>query len=271
MKKAYNVTFRVDCYGKNTEFRGFENIKTAGYFEPSWDIALLWHDIFEHWFEDSEYFRTKELSQAGECVALGIREYFYSTYSGLIERFAGYNKIQGCEWNSWKTIIGQVGENLPNSKDEDGNDYAENANQYPNDFNYEHLPQWKKENNFKGLVEAYKEKYYNIPEDLANDIETAYSYGYWLGEQMFSDKIGLIRDFMTNLKYFLEKLNIAQTDIYEAPDYPIHERLLTVQVRQDNIVAEFCGCKITAKQSEETVNKVIKQFLNVFEMEEIYQ
>lgn len=267
----YTVEFKVDTQGIHKEVRGFENVKTAGFFEPGWTMPLLWHDIFEHWHEETKYFKTAQLSQAGECVAMGIRQFIYEN-SNLIDRYSSYNKYHGVECNNWNVCIGQCVENLPDSTDEDGNPYAENANEYPNDFNYTTLPDWDKTNQFEGYAKRYAKEYYadKLTDELANEIELAYSYGYWLGEKLFSDKLNMIYSFCENLKLFLDKTGIGATDYYSAPDFPIDGEMLTVKVGKKNIVAEFCGVKITANQSEETAMKQIRSFLNKMESELIY-
>lgn len=262
--RLYLAEFKVDNYGHNTEFTGFENLKTAGYFEAGWSMDVLFHDIFEHFFEDSKYFRTEQLSQAGECVAMGIRTFFYEN-SGLVQSYVFYNKYNGVEWNSWNTIIGQVGENLN----------EDNFNQYPNDFNFEHLPQWQYEeeedNFFEGMVEAY-DNYYNIVDNhpqLAKDIERAVNYGYWLGEHLFKDMLYMIDNFCANLEKLIKLLDMEGKDIYESCELPIHDRTLIVDVRTDNIVAKFCGCIISANQGEADLRRNLKHFENQF-IEEYY-
>ncbi len=264
MRPIYEAQFRVSING-DSDMNGFENVATAGFFEPGWNMNLLFHDIFEHWFENSKYFKTDSLSQAGECVALGIRTYFDSDcYNNLVQRFAMYNEHNGVEWNTWNVIIGQISENLPDSKDEDGNDYAENANQYPNDFNYTTLKGWNGENDFEGYVDSYNKYDAKIPDSLKEEIEKAVSYGFWLGEHLFSDKLNMIDNFCSNLKDFLDKTGIEKLDMYEDPTdlYDLAWKMLTVKVGKDNITADFCGVCISANKGEKAMNQTIQAFLN---------
>lgn len=208
--KNYNVTLKL-TNNHDSHMCGFAVNDT---FEPGYGINLLFHDIFEHFFEETEIFSTEELSQAGECVAMGIREYF-SRNSSLVERYAGYNQYQGIEWNSWMTILGQIGENL----DEDG------WTPYPNDFNYKHLPEWKKENDFEDMVDTYNKYDQDFSDELKNDIETAYSYGYWLGEHLFEDRIYQIDDFCKNLVQFLEHFELDNTKDMHDPHHLVGAKL----------------------------------------------
>jgi len=251
MTPIYEVNFRaVNNNNLHTELLGFENIKTAGYFEPGWNMNLLFHDIFEHFFEDSKYFKTSQLSQAGECVALGIREYFVNN-SSLVDRFAAFNKYRGNEWNTWNTILGQISDTL------------EGNTQYPNDFNYSHLDIWQKENNFEGVASYYNDLF-KVPDHLLDEAETAFSYGYFLGEYLFSDMLYIINDFCENLNLFLDKLCFNNQEMYDLFEMDIDNELLNVKIYKNNIVANFGGIIISSKQDQRTVLKAIKQFENKF-------
>lgn len=233
--KSYQVNFTV----VDDDMVGFGIEQGLGYFEPGWGTELMFHDIFEHWFEDTKFFKTAELSQAGECVALGIRSYL-DNHTGLVSAFAGYNKFHGCEWNTWNTLIDQVGENLD----------PETTNQYPNDFNYTTLPSYKPENLFEGYVESYN-KYYKIPKKLAKKVELAVSYGYWLGEQVHKGREMDIRDFMNNLKIVWEYLELDSKDLYEQSSMIPLGSTLTVNVGS-KIVARLRTPEFNLTWSNET-------------------
>ena len=244
----YEVKFKIQN-NKRCELTGFEEVKTAGMFDPGWGINLLFHDIFEHREFCKEY-STKELSQAGECVAMGIRTYLYSC-SGLVHHYAGYNKYQGIEWNTWNTILLQVAET---KREEDG--------KYPNNFNYTHLKQWKKTNEFQGMCEAYNENYH--VEELYEDIETAVSYGYWLGEHLFKDRIHLIGDFCENLKQFLIHTDMESRDPYDTHPLDIDQLSFNVKVGSKEIVGRF-GNGIVVSDSKE-YRKSVQQWERKFEL-----
>jgi hypothetical protein len=241
----YDIEFRVKNH-KNNEFNGFEAIKTADYFEPSWDINLLYHDIIEHFFEWSKYFSTPQLSQAGECVAMGIRSYL-SDYSCLTTEFADYNKYKGIDWNSWTTCLSQISE----AKEENS--------QYPNDFNYQYLKSWNRKNIFKGYAEKYDE-FYEVKE-FYKQVELAFSYGYWLGEKLFSSRIEIIYRFFTHLRQFLQELELDSLNMYDTA-YNLNEgSRFKVEVKSNNIVGNFDGVLITSnidgyKSANKYLNKI---------------
>lgn len=187
--------YKVDLILNNHEyddFKGYVPLKCNNYFEGSLHINTFSHDLFEHFFEFSKYFRTKELSEAGECVAMGVRTYL-DYHSSIVQNFMGFNKYKGIEWNSWNTCIGQISESL------------EYPDKYTIDFDYKTLPFYKKNNIFKGYCESYRS---SLSEKLNTQIEEAFSYGYWLGEYLFKDRLNMIYDFLELLKDYLSYLDV---------------------------------------------------------------
>lgn len=263
MKNLYTCNFTVDNFGRNKEFTGFESDLTSGYFEAGWSPALLWHDIFEHWFESSSYFSTKELSQAGECVAMGIRQWFYD-YTNLVQKYAAYNLFRGVEWNSAQTILSQIVE-----AHEEIEEYGHS--EYGLDFDYVTLPEYEPQDQFKGFINPYMTDYidYDLPSGIIDKIEGALDYGYWLAEFLYSDMIHIIDKFMSNLVQFLTFTGIydEHRDYYESCPFPIDGRKLVVQVRKNEVIAKFGSLYITSNQQPETIDKVSRQFLNEFEYE----
>lgn len=244
----YKVNFEV--LEDDNGYKGFGIEQGIGYFEPGWDTGLMFHDIFEHWFENTNYFSTNELSQAGECVALGIRSYL-DDHSGLISSFASYNKYQGNEWNTWNTIIGQVAENL------DKDAYI----QYPNDFNYTTLSNYKPENLYEGYVAAYCKEYYKLSKKLSKQIEMAVSYGYWLGEQVHSKRLNEIYHFMTNLKLVWSILELNTLDMYDDSYLVPYGSTLTVEVG-NKITARLHTPEFNFTWSNETTEEYIETRLS---------
>lgn len=228
--KLYDVEFKIKNSQKN-DYNGFEVVKTAGWFEPSWDINLLFHDIIEHFFEQSKYFYTSEFSQAGECVAMGIRTYL-NDYSSLVTDFAGYNKYRGVEWNSWTTCISQIRESI------------NGESEYSNNFNYTHLKSWDKKNIFKGVAKYYDE-YYKV-EEFYEKIELAFSYGYYLGEKLFNNKIDIIYRFFRNLREFLSEIEILNLTHYDTSIYLLENTKFIVNVTSNNIVGYLDGVLVSS-------------------------
>lgn len=249
-ERSYKAVFEV-CRSSATDSAGFKNPDLDDrLFDPGWGMPLLFHDTFEHWFEYSDLFRTKQLSQAGECAALGVRQYFFENTS-LVEDYAAYNQIRGVEWNSWTTILGQMSE----SKEEGSSAL------YPNDFKYVHHKDWEPENTFKNYADSYdKEGWYkNLGPRLKRAAETAFSYGYWLGEQMFGDSLMTIGAFCRNLKLFLDVTGISNYETFSEHLYGLGGRKMIIHVSPDYIKAEFLGVKITSNQSEDAVRRAVSR------------
>jgi hypothetical protein len=245
----YNLTFVIDESG-NQDFTGFSEIKTREYFEPGWDFALLWHDMFEHWFEYTDYFSTSELSNAGECVAMGIRDWFDNS-TGLVSNFGAFNKYRGCEWNSWVTCLSQIQES------------SEDYSCYSNNFKYTTFEGYNKKNNdFEGMFKAYNE--YKLSKKYEKKIEKAFTYGNHLANKIFKGRVNEIEDFCNNLKHFLDSLEITKTDTYEKSIYNLHGKELKFNFRKDTIIADFCNCKISSKMSSNYIEKQIVQFQNKY-------
>ena len=194
--------YKVTLVNKNDSYEDFPGYRLLGCegFDGGFNINLFSHDLFEHWFEFTPYFKTKELSHAGECVAMGIRTYLYNK-TGIVEKFMGFNKYNGVEWNSVKTITGQMSDDL-----------KEEYPRFSLDFKYKRLSTYKPVNMFEGLIRSYEEgsilKY-------ATRIEKAMSYGYWLGEHLFDGREREIYDFLERLNYVLKDEMIKYYDTFE--------------------------------------------------------
>ena len=217
----YEINFKIEN-DRNNDCNGFCNVLTEGCFEPGWSINLLFHDIFEHFFEFSKYYSTETLSQAGECVAMGIRQWFYE-HTGLVQNYASYNKYQGVEWNSFETCLGQINDAV----------FYENDT-YSLDFNFKHLKKWNRENTFEGRCSDYK--HYKI-EKYFEKVELAMSYGYWLAEYLFDDLTWEINNFCSNLMIFLKACEFP-TDMLDTFDID-NLRSFKVKVSKKGIVGRF--------------------------------
>lgn len=233
MNKEYTVSFVAE-WGDYSDFQGFA---VNDVFEPGFDMALLFHDIFEHWFEHSEFFSTDQLSQAGEVVAMGIREYLNDT-SGLVYQFACYNKYQGVEWNTWTTILGQIRET------------AEDYSPYPNDFDFQYLDQWDGEIWIDDMIPYYDDAFEEDYPELVPLIYRAFNYGYWLGEFMFSDRLQLMYEFCLNLRDFAKEIKERyELDFCNCSN--LRGATLDVHVGMDEITAEYkhwdMECTITSE------------------------
>ncbi len=188
------------------EFKGFVNTVAEGEFEAGFNIGTLYHDMFEHWFENSKYYSTSSLSQCGEAVAMGVRAWLEDEGSVPTE-YGVYNRYQGIWWNSKSTILSQVYET-----EEEVEEYGEAK--YPNDFDFKHLDSWDGEisEHIRYQWECvHTENYYvEIEEKYLEDILKAMSYGYYLGELLFEDSLEMIEDFLNNLKQWLSTLELQE-------------------------------------------------------------
>lgn len=240
-----NYTIRlVTDNNKWADFKGFVPEVALGKFDGGYGINTMAHDLFEHWFEDTRYFRTRELSQAGECVALGIRQYLYEN-SNIVDRFMGFNRYQGVEWNSWNTICGQV------NSVEDGDDT------FLNDFNYKCLSTWDGKNRFEGGVSSY----YKRTTGYDKDIEKAFSYGYWLGGHVFDD-LSLVYDFLEKLSKFLRATHLEDTEMYEEyfPDFKMG---FTMKKKSKLIIGRFDNGVVISTNSK--VEPAIEKWLKYYD------
>lgn len=234
----YNVRLILDN-DNCSEFKGYVLAEGLGKFEGSLDLGTFSHDLFEHWFENTKFFKTKELSHAGECVAMGIRSYL-DDKSGIVKDYMNYNIFRGVEWNSWSTCISQIAEAVDIKK-------QESEDVYSLDFDYTYLKGWEPVNNFEGYCNSYNQYYCDLG-GLEDKIEIAFSYGYWLGEKIFKDKIDVIDSFLENLKDFLSDLKSLGfgEDPYEGlPWY--FPNVVDTSVRKNSIRMKFGDDLITDK------------------------
>jgi len=102
--KFDHTTAYDDLQGWESKFPGNQTFGQGGY-----SLGTMFHDIFEHGFENCEIFETDQLSIEGECFAMGIREYIKNQYNlAEVEKHLYYNKAQGYVWNSIAVIEGLI-------------------------------------------------------------------------------------------------------------------------------------------------------------------
>lgn len=186
---------------------GFVLDKHLGTFDGGMNINLFFHDIFEHFFEFSDLYHTGQETQAGECVAMGIRTYFLES-SDLVQKFASTNKYRGHYWNILAVMSGQVRDTQAEVERHaaEGDEYPP---QFPNDFHFKGIDLpiedmfWilEGEDGYKDL-EQFGEKY---PE-LFEGIKKAFNYGFALGKYLFEDRLELIDAWCQKLDKFIKKM-----------------------------------------------------------------
>lgn len=156
---------------------------------PEFDaVPTMSHDLFEHWFERTNFLKTKELSHVGEAVAIGIRTYFDEN-SKIVHNHMNFNQFRGVEWNSWNTLL-QIYDDLD-----------QEFPQYSTDLSFMGL-RWKKENYFKGYLKSYDQSK-SLSANIRTQLEIGISYGYWLGQKMFKDRLNEIDEFLFKIKPFI--------------------------------------------------------------------
>ena len=254
----YRTTMIVNDGMGYSELCGFVTKGTEEHFDGVWNVGGIFHDVIEHWFENSEYFETDDLSQAGECVAMGIRTWF-ADYSGLINDYAFFNRQNGIEWNSFSVMLGQVQES-------EEHEYSI----YPNDFNYKTHPEIENELHYLGYSENY-DKIYNLSKELHTKIDTAFSYGWNLAEYLFSDAdLQAYDNFFENVKLFLSHSGIDDFNLYDCPDFMSNmEWTFEVGKNGINSIITLNGdvFTISDKTSEEEIQKIVMEMGFVHEFE----
>ena len=214
-----NLKFRLIWEdGWFSEFKGFVNECAFGMFEGLFTSEGLLHDIIEHGFEGSYYFKTSELDVAGECVAMGIRQYLYE--NSYWSNYISYNPYKGIEWNTWKTIYGLLSES------------SEEYGKYPANFDY--VPKFKfDKDRFEDYMKTYVEDI-KTDESLIQKAEEAVAYGYELGEKLYGNKIEKVMSFAENIQNLFEaftKYNITEESINNAQ--------ILVSINENSIYADF--------------------------------
>lgn len=163
---------------------GLVNEVAQGVFDPLFTMEGFAHDLFEHFFECSELFRTPELSITGEAVALGIREHLMGVCNW--EDYVGFNRHYGNRWNTTAVLEGLVDEML------------EDFYTYPLGEDFTHHPE------FKWNGDSFI-KFDTDPATL-EALNKAFSYGLWLGKEIYRDNIDSLVSVCKRLKYFLKGL-----------------------------------------------------------------
>lgn len=249
----YKVEYKIinSRNGHESGLTGFVPASVADRFDPSWGIPMLFHDTFEHFFENSKWFATRELSWAGECVAMGFR-FYHLNHCGLPYTYFPPGMF-GAEHQVFYSMISGVKNSL-----EEYEDYAV-------DFMYKRLPEWNGVNEYKGVAKMYQDKYVRLKPELYEKIETAISYGYWLAERMFSGMNTVISAFCYNMDAFLKATDMGGGgrgfDPYETIDQPVDGMTLTIKVERSNIVARFSnGVLISSNMADHW--RSVKQWEN---------
>jgi hypothetical protein len=205
----HTITFNIINEDNHNEYVGFEPIigDNLSFNEPTFSSQLLFHDIFEHAFEESKYFSTKgKLTSNGESMAMGVRKWFYEN-TRLIEKYAGYNKNMGVDRNTSSILDSLV---FTFMEDKEKGYYPK----YPIVKKFKGLDLPK--NDYKlALYDYGKEKY-------LKRMNKAYKYGISLADHLYEGMEEVLSSFMDNLILFMEKsgINHIGKEHYEVLEIP---------------------------------------------------
>lgn len=237
----YSISFHHDN-GDYNEFCGFYQSIPGGlsFGEGGYHRNLIFHDVFEHWFEGTHVFSTgRELSINGEAFAMGIRQSLYDN-SHLVDSWAGYNRLQGCEWNSWQTISALISDPQ----------YDSNGNQYEVCFDpVIHPDLIDLDRNQEGFDLGLA---YSIGDRrTCAAIGRSYGAGYSYGEQFISyDQCIAIDDFMKNWVIFSDFFGLERLDNYEAASFSFRSMDVKVDYEKCHIVATVYGFDLNGNPSK---------------------
>lgn len=221
-RMKYKVNFKVpadqDLTGWEIQFPS-----GAGFGEGAFDTTVIYHDIFEHWFEESNLFRTSRLAINGEAVAMGIRHSLETNW-GLCTQYGAYNLIRGWMWNSVATLKGL----LHKSKNLEGALYHVDPNPYRNPM--VSIEDYMME---EAVCILKLKDYPKESEILAKD----YAFGWaWADEVYGWEQQSAVSRFMENMKLLNEVLDIG-SDPYEENVWGLSDMEVKVNLHRSDIRA----------------------------------
>lgn len=212
-----------DLFGWEIQIPG-----TNGFMEGGVSPELLYHDIFEHWFEMSGLFRTPELSINGEAVAMGIRHSLETNW-GLATQHGAYNKFNGWQWNSRATIK----DLLYNVEQEECPIYG--VCQTPIRASKVEVESWRVEEAAE-LLQLH-DKYPEYADVLAHD----YAFGWaWADEVYQWHQQDALSRFMENLKVFHVALGLGD-DLHQDNIFGLESMIVNVDLGRADIRATITG------------------------------
>jgi hypothetical protein len=221
---------------------GLVNDVAQGVFDPLFTMESLAHDLFEHFFECSELFRTPELSITGEAVAMGIREHLLTECNW--GDYVLFNRHYGNHWNTVSVLEDLV------------SDISEGSAKYPLGADFNHDPKFKWDG--KGFIE------FDTDPATLEAINKAFSYGMWLGEEIYRDNIGSLVSVCERLKHLLKCLNdnMFEPEIYHYLDMTCESMIGKKSVK---VVFTLDGNRfpITNRDSERSIITKANKFADI--------
>ena len=179
----YGLSHKESCPDNNTE----------NPFNAFWDGRGLFHDVFEHWFENvNPLFKDNyAFNIGGECVAMGARYYYMdsmqmqhmlepSNYNNAWNspRIENESSIQESIVNGYCNFGFTLESNVPNMPETDCNEMEYQLGEF-----------WKNVKDIKSEdedIRQYGEKYKRSV--TKNKIFNLYRYGYNMARELISDK-----------------------------------------------------------------------------------
>jgi hypothetical protein len=220
-------------------FTGLVNDVAQGVFDPLFTMESLAHDLFEHFFECSELFRTPELSITGEAVALGIRKHLMGVCNW--DDYVGFNRIRGNHWNTTAVLENLVG------------DLSEDFYTYPLGEDFTHHPK------FKWNGDRFIEFKADAP--TLEAINKAYCYGLWLGKEIYQSNIDSLVSVCERLKYFLKGLGEGGFDAEEHRSLDLTCKGVIGKKSVKVIFTFYNGMiPITVRDSEASIDRKVYKF-----------
>lgn len=194
------------------------------------DPLTLYHDVMEHSYENSKYFRTEELSIEGEAVAMGIRVYL-ETYYGFLRslKYLSYYNIYEESWNNVLRLLTSREEGI-----NEGGEYYDIAEYFEHhkEFSFKEFREFG--NEYKPILNGgFREEYWNnLTNRQKHSLMKAFAYGQWLGEYLYEDlNYHSIVQFFENYEFFLKCMEVPKDNLYEEITVLSHWDQSTIEVK----------------------------------------
>lgn len=204
-KKKYSVKLVYhEC--ENSGLTGYVQPELKEVFQPFDRFSGIVHDLFEHWFEGTEFFDSQEITLAGEYIAMGCREFLIVNSNW----FYGFWYYKNLNVNGLAYLENFLFDNYEHSvhhpEDRKG-DYYPNFPIQPIKLKYftgvkpNEISFFSKR--FDLLIpESYKKK-------VNKKLHRYYAYGFQLADFMFGNRLRDLEDLVTRFEklyaYILEK------------------------------------------------------------------
>lgn len=199
-KKKYSVKLVYhEC--ENSGLTGYVQPELKEIFQPFDRFSGIVHDLFEHWFEGTDFFNAEKITLAGEYVAMGCREYLITNSNW----FYGFWYYKNPNVNGLAYLENFLYDNYEQSvlkADERSFDY------YP--CFPEHPVKLKLFTGVKpGEISMFSRRFdLLIPESykkkMNKKLNRYYQYGYQLADFMFNKRMKDLEDLIVKFETFYQ-------------------------------------------------------------------